>query len=36
MYINGKMISVETVPGIKGGGMKRAVEGVNSSVFDTL
>jgi hypothetical protein len=27
------MIPVETVPGIRGGGRKRAVEGVNSSMI---
>jgi hypothetical protein len=32
MYVNAKMISVETVPGIRGGGRKRVVEGVNPSM----
>jgi hypothetical protein len=32
MYINGKMIPVETVPGM-GGGWRRMVEGVNSSMM---
>jgi hypothetical protein len=31
MYINIKMIPVETVPGILGGGMKESSGGVNSS-----
>jgi hypothetical protein len=29
MYVNAKMIPVETVPGIRGGGCRRTVEGVN-------
>jgi hypothetical protein len=32
MYVNAKMIPVETVPGIGGGG-RRAVEGMNSSMI---
>jgi hypothetical protein len=31
MYVNAKMTPVETVPGRTGEGMKRAMEGVNSS-----
>jgi hypothetical protein len=27
MYVNAKIIPVETVPGIRGGGWERAVEG---------
>jgi hypothetical protein len=33
MYVNGKMISVETIPGMGGGGWKRVVEGVNSNTI---
>jgi hypothetical protein len=33
MYVNVKMIPVETVPVIRGGGMKRAVERMNSSMI---
>jgi hypothetical protein len=33
MYVNAKMIPVETVPGIRGGGWRREVEGVNSSLI---
>jgi hypothetical protein len=33
MYINAKMIAVETVPGNGGGGWKRAVERMNSNVI---
>jgi hypothetical protein len=33
MYVNAKMIPAETVPGIRGGGRKRAVEGVNSGIL---
>jgi hypothetical protein len=33
-YVNGKMVSVETAPGIGGeGGWNRIVEGVNSSMI---
>jgi hypothetical protein len=32
MFVNAKMIPVEIVPGIQGGG-KKAVEGVNSSMI---
>jgi hypothetical protein len=36
MYVNAKMIPVETAPGIKGVGDER-LEGMNSSMmFDTL
>jgi hypothetical protein len=33
MYVNAKMIPVEIVPGIGGGGKRIAVEGVNSSMI---
>jgi hypothetical protein len=33
MYVNVKMVSVETIPGMGGGGIKRAVKGANSSVI---
>jgi hypothetical protein len=33
MYINAKMRSVETIPGIRGGGYKGEQGGVNSSVI---
>jgi hypothetical protein len=33
MYVNTKMITVETVPGIDGGGMKESSGGVNSSMI---
>jgi hypothetical protein len=33
MYVNGKMKSVETIPGIEGGRKKRMMEGVNSSII---
>jgi hypothetical protein len=29
MYVNRKMVSVETIPGMGGGGEKEMVEGVN-------
>jgi hypothetical protein len=29
MYVNAKLIPFETVPGIRGGGMKQSSEGVN-------
>jgi hypothetical protein len=32
MYINAKMIPVETVPGIREGRMKERVKGVNSNM----
>jgi hypothetical protein len=33
IYVNAKMIAVETVPGIWGLGIKRAKKGMNSSVI---
>jgi hypothetical protein len=38
MYVNAKMIPVETVPGIRGGGMKQSSGGgeFNYGIFDTL
>jgi hypothetical protein len=37
MYVNAKMIPVETMPGMEEAGDKRqCVEGVNSSVINTL
>jgi hypothetical protein len=33
MYLNAKMIPVETAPGIRGGGGGRAVKGVNSNMI---
>jgi hypothetical protein len=33
MYVNAKMIPVETLPGIGGGGWRREVEWVNSSMI---
>jgi hypothetical protein len=38
MYINAKMIPVETVPGIRGGGMKESSGGgkLKYDIFDTL
>jgi hypothetical protein len=33
MYENGKMRSVETIPGMGGGGKRRMMEGVNSSMI---
>jgi hypothetical protein len=32
-YVNAKMIPVETIPGIGGGGMKERGEGVNSNLI---
>jgi hypothetical protein len=32
-YVNAKMIAVETTPGMGGGMIRRAVEGVNSSMI---
>jgi hypothetical protein len=32
MYINGKMIPVETIPGMGGRGKKENVEGLNSTI----
>jgi hypothetical protein len=38
MYVNAKMIPVETVPGIRGGGDKENIRGGESKydIFDTL
>jgi hypothetical protein len=38
MYVNAKMIPVETVPGIRGGGMKKSSGGgeFKYNIFDTL
>jgi hypothetical protein len=38
MYVNAKMIPVETVPGIGGGGMKESSGGdeFKYDIFDTL
>jgi hypothetical protein len=33
MYVNGKMIPVETIPGMGEGRQRRMVEGVNSSMI---
>jgi hypothetical protein len=33
MYVNGKMIYIETIPGMGRGGIKVNVEGVNSSTI---
>jgi hypothetical protein len=33
MYVNAKMIPVESIPGMRGGRWKRAEEGVNSSMI---
>jgi hypothetical protein len=33
MYVNAKMIPVETVPGIRGWGDEKTVEGVISSIY---
>jgi hypothetical protein len=33
MYVNAKMIPVETIPGIGGGGIKKIWEELNSSVI---
>jgi hypothetical protein len=33
MYVNGKMILVETIPGMVGVGKRRMVQGVNSSMI---
>jgi hypothetical protein len=33
MYVNAQMRPIETVPGIKGGGGRREVEGMNSSMM---
>jgi hypothetical protein len=33
LYVNAKVIPVETVAGIRGKDMKRAVEGVNSNMI---
>jgi hypothetical protein len=33
MYVNGKMVSLQTVPGMREGGMKESSEGVNSSMI---
>jgi hypothetical protein len=35
MYVNMKLVTIETVPGIRGGG-DRAVDGVNSSMIYLL
>jgi hypothetical protein len=35
MYVNAKMIIVETIPGM-GGRLRRAVEGVNSSMIHLI
>jgi hypothetical protein len=37
MYVNAKMIAAETVPGIRGGGMKESRRGeLKYNIFDTL
>jgi hypothetical protein len=36
MYINGKMIPVETVPGIRGGGGEQRRGEFKYDIFDTL
>jgi hypothetical protein len=33
MYVNGKMIAVETVPRMEGGGIKENCGGVNSTMM---
>jgi hypothetical protein len=33
MYVNGKMMPVETIPGMDGGCKRRMVKGVNSSMI---
>jgi hypothetical protein len=33
MYLNGKMIPIEMIPGIGGGGIKESGRGVNSSMI---
>jgi hypothetical protein len=33
MYVNAKMILVQTIPGIGRGGKERAMEGVNSTMI---
>jgi hypothetical protein len=36
MHVNGKMISVETIPGMRERGKRRMVEGVNSSMIQSI
>jgi hypothetical protein len=36
MYVNAKMIAVETVPGIRGGSMKESSVGVNSRMIYSI